>query len=76
MEPIGPHNSHPPTLLTVKQVAEILQWNPMVQIVEWVRLAYDPNFGAEVDYLYVLMISMSALAIGLIMERTLVRQLT
>lgn len=28
MEPLPPPSSRPPVLLTVKQVAQILQWNP------------------------------------------------
>ena len=32
MEPLEPSSKHPPTLLTVKQVALILQWNPFTII--------------------------------------------
>lgn len=55
---------------------EIMKWNPMVDIVEWTRLAYEPNLGVEVDYMYVLLFGLSALSIGLLMERTLVRRMT
>ncbi|MCJ2034307.1 ABC transporter permease [Methylobacterium sp. J-068] len=58
------------------QIYEIMKWNPMVQIVEWVRVAYEPALGVEVDHAYVLLIAGSTLAIGLVMERTVVRHLT
>jgi len=32
MEPIPPNSSRPPVLLTVKQVAQILQWNPFTVV--------------------------------------------
>lgn len=58
------------------QLYTIMKWNPMVDIVEWTRLAYEPNLGVEVDYLYVLLFGLSALSFGLLLERTLVRRLT
>ncbi|WP_264045475.1 ABC transporter permease [Methylobacterium flocculans] len=58
------------------QLYNIMKWNPMVQIVEWTRLAYEPNLGVEVDYMYALLVGASALSIGLLMERTLVRRMT
>jgi len=58
------------------QLYEIMKWSPMVHIVEWMRLAYEPALGVDVDYLYVLLFGMSTLAFGLVLERTLVRRLT
>ena len=58
------------------QLYEIMKWNPMVDIVEWTRLAYEPNLGAEVNYMYVVLFGLSSLSLGLLSERTLVRRLT
>ncbi|TXM72924.1 ABC transporter [Methylobacterium sp. WL69] len=58
------------------EIYSIMKWNPMVQIIEWVRLGYYPSLGVEVDYLYVLGLGFGSLTIGLIMERTLVRRLS
>ncbi|MCJ2082465.1 ABC transporter permease [Methylobacterium sp. J-090] len=57
------------------QIYEAMKYNPIVQIIEWVRLGYYPQLGVEVDYLYVLGWGFGSLSIGLIMERTLVRRL-
>lgn len=56
------------------QIYEILKWSPIVQIVEWTRLAYDPGLPVEVDYLYVLMWGMGSIAFGLVLERFVVRK--
>lgn len=58
------------------QIYELLRWNPMVHIVEWTRLAYEPSLGVEVDYAYVLLWGMASLSLGLAMERTVVRKLS
>lgn len=57
-----------------EQLYSIMKWNPMVQIVEWVRLGYDPNLPVSVDYLYVVGWIFSALTIGFLMDRYLVTQ--
>lgn len=57
------------------QYYEILKWSPMVQIVEWMRLAYVPDLGVEVDYLYTLLWAFGSFAIGLTLERIWVRKL-
>ena len=56
------------------ELYEIMRWNPVVQIIEWVRLAYNPQIGVTIDYLYVLAWGLGTLCIGLVMERTLVRR--
>jgi len=53
---------------------EVMKWNPVVQIVEWVRLAYNPSLGVTIDYFYVIAWGMGSLCLGLIMERTVVRR--
>lgn len=47
----------------------IMKWNPMVQIVEWVRLGYEPNLPIQIDYLYVLGWIFTTLTLGLLMDR-------
>ena len=54
----------------------LMKWQPLAQVVEWTRLAYDPSMGVEVDYLYVIMVGLVSLALGLIMERFVVRRLS
>jgi capsular polysaccharide transport system permease protein len=51
-----------------------MKWNPVLQIVEWTRLAYNPQIGVEVDYVYVIGFALGTVWIGLIMERTMVRR--
>jgi excisionase family DNA binding protein len=43
MEPIPPNYSQPPVLLTVKQVAQILQWNPFT-VLKKVERGEIPGF--------------------------------
>lgn len=54
------------------QIYSIMKWNPCVQIVEWVRLGYEPNLPVQIDYLYVLGWIFGSLALGLLMERYVV----
>ncbi|MCK2055836.1 ABC transporter [Methylobacterium sp. 37f] len=56
------------------EIYEILKWNPVVQIIEWVRLAYNPSLGVTVDYFYVMAWGSGSLCLGLLMERTVVRR--
>lgn len=53
-----------------------LRWNPVVQIVEWVRLGYDPSFSVQIDYAYVLLWGIVSLMVGLLMERLVVRKMS
>lgn len=57
------------------QVYSILKWNPVLQIVEWVRLGYDPLLPVKVDYIYTLLWCGGSLAVGLTLERTVGRRL-
>lgn len=54
-------------------VYNILKYNPLLQIVEWVRLGYEPTLPVQVDYLYVLMWIGCTLMLGLAFERFVVR---
>lgn len=56
------------------ELYSVMKWNPMVQIIEWVRLGYNNSLGVSVDYYYVLMWGFGSLTLGLIMERTIVRR--
>jgi capsular polysaccharide transport system permease protein len=57
-----------------EELYNIMKWNPVVQIVETVRLAYNPQLGVSVDYYYVLAWCFGSLCLGLVMERTVVRR--
>ncbi len=55
-----------------EQIYSIMKWNPLVQIVEWVRLGYEPNLPITIDYLYVFGWICSAFTVGFLMDRYLV----
>lgn len=50
-----------------------MKWNPITQVIEWVRLGYDPSLPIEIDYLYVISWIFTSLTIGLLMERYIAR---
>ncbi|MEN3212214.1 ABC transporter permease [Methylorubrum populi] len=56
-----------------KEIYQYMKWNPITQIIEWVRLGYEPTIPAEVDYLYLFGWVFGSLTIGLLMERFVVR---
>jgi len=58
------------------QLYSIMKWNPLTQVVEWVRIGYYPELSVEVDYSYVMLVAATCLTIGLLMERTVVRRLS
>lgn len=55
------------------EIYAVMKYNPITQIIEWVRLGYDPTLPIQVDYLYVLGWIFGSLTIGLLMERYIVR---
>ncbi|MGU3363113.1 ABC transporter permease [Methylobacterium sp. M6A4_1b] len=57
-----------------EELYSLMKWNPIVQIIEWVRLAYNPQLGAVLDYNYVLGCSFGSFWLGLVMERIVVRR--
>ena len=63
-----------PHLLPV-ELYDIMKWNPMVHIIEWVRCGYNPQLGISIDYTYVIGWGFGSLCLGLLMERTVVRRL-
>lgn len=50
-----------------------MKWNPMCQLIEWVRLGYDPTLPVEIDHIYVFGWIFCSLTVGLLMERFVVR---
>ncbi|WP_338011783.1 ABC transporter permease [Methylobacterium sp. Leaf399] len=62
-----------PSLLPEKIYA-IMKYNPLVQIIEWMRLAYEPNIGFSVDYTYMVLWVCVSLTLGLMLERFVVRK--
>lgn len=57
------------------ELYDIMKWNPMVQIIEWVRCGYNPQLGVSIDFTYVIGWGFGSLCLGLLMERTVVRRL-
>ncbi len=51
-----------------------LKWNPVLQLVEWVRLGYDPSLPITIDYVYLFLWICGSLSLGLILERTIGRR--
>ncbi len=62
-----------PHLLPGK-IYDIMKWNPLLQIVEWVRLGYEPLMPVTIDYLYIFIWCGCTLALGLLLERTIGRR--
>lgn len=54
-------------------VYALFKWNPFVQIVEWVRLGYEPSLPITVDYTYTVMWGACSLLVGLTFERFVMR---
>jgi capsular polysaccharide transport system permease protein len=59
--------------LMPEELYSLMKWNPVVQIVEWFRLAYNPQLGVTIDYFYVSAWGIGSLCCGLVLERTVVR---
>lgn len=57
------------------KVYEVLKYNPIVGIIEWIRLGYYPDLPVTVDYYYIILFSFSLLSIGLLMEKHIVRKI-
>jgi capsular polysaccharide transport system permease protein len=56
------------------EMYDAMKWNPLVQVIEWVRLGYNPNLGVTIDYAYVLNWGFGSFSLGLLLERTFVRR--
>ena len=55
------------------EIYEYMKWNPVTQLIEWVRLGYEPTLPAQVDHLYIFCWIFGTFTIGLLMERFIVR---
>ncbi|TXN40715.1 ABC transporter [Methylobacterium sp. WL30] len=58
------------------QIYAVLKFNPVVQIIEWVRLGYYPDLHVGVDYIYTLLFGGVCLVIGLLLEKNVIRRIT
>lgn len=56
-----------------EEIYYYMKWNPITQLIEWVRLGYDPSLPVQIDYLYIFGWIFGAATIGLLMERYVVR---
>ena len=56
-----------------EHVYEIMKWNPITQIIEWVRLGYYVDLPVQVDKIYTIMCGLTCLAIGLALNRQIHR---
>lgn len=50
-----------------------MKWNPITQLIDWVRLGYEPALPIDVDHLYVFGWIFGSITLGLLMERFVVR---
>lgn len=49
-----------------------MKFNPALQLAEWMRAAYYPSAGLKIDYLYVILWSLTCLTIGLLIVKHIV----
>lgn len=52
-----------------------MKFNPALQLAEWVRSAYYPYAGIQVDHLYVIMFGLTAASIGLFLVKHVVSKI-
>lgn len=57
------------------EIYDVLKYNPLVGVIEWVRLGYYADLPVTVDYIYIILFGISLLAIGLLMEKHVVRKI-
>ncbi|MBP1178474.1 capsular polysaccharide transport system permease protein [Methylobacterium sp. PvR107] len=53
-----------------------LKYNPVLQLSEWMRSAYYPYSGLQIDYLYILLCAMTSISIGLYLVKHVVAKLS
>ena len=49
-----------------------MKYNPALQLAEWVRLAYYPYSGLQIDFLYIIMFGLTTTSIGLLLVKHIV----
>jgi capsular polysaccharide transport system permease protein len=52
-----------------------MKYNPAMQLAEWVRSAYYPYAGIQVDYLYVITFALTTASIGLLLVKHVVAKI-
>ena len=57
-----------------QQIFDVLSWNPMLHCIIWFRSSFYPGYGIGVDKSYVLMSGITCLAVGLLLDRFVVRR--
>ncbi len=57
-----------------EQIYSYMKWNPILQLVEWVRLGFDPSLPIAIDYVYLFLWVFGSLTLGLTLERTIGRR--
>lgn len=56
-----------------EQIYSYMKWNPITQLIEWVRLGYDPTLPVQIDYFYIFGWIFGSFTIGLLLERYVAR---
>ena len=52
-----------------------MKFNPALQLAEWVRSAYYPNAGIQIDQMYVIMFGLTSATIGLFLVKHVVSKI-
>lgn len=58
-----------------EQIYYWMKFNPAMQLAEWVRSAYYPYAGIQVDYMYVIMFGLTSASIGLFLIKHVVSKM-
>ena len=52
-----------------------MKFNPVLQLAEWMRAAYYPYAGLEINYLYVVMFGLATISLGLLIVKHVVSKM-
>lgn len=52
-----------------------MKFNPVLQLAEWMRSAYYPYAGLEVDYLYIVIFGLATISLGLLIVKHVVSKM-
>jgi capsular polysaccharide transport system permease protein len=53
-----------------------MKYNPVLQLAEWMRAAYYPYVGLQIDYLYIIMFGLTSISVGLLIIKHVVSKMT
>lgn len=53
-----------------------MKYNPVLQLAEWMRSAYYPYAGLNIDYLYIVLFALSSISLGLLIVKHVVTKQT